>query len=155
MDAEHWLASERRLIERDKWTAPRLRAEVVRSRSKTLGNFATDWLETRKFKLRTKIGYESMLENHIKLKIGNVPLPALNAETLRRWYSGLGSEHTTRNAHVYGLLHAVCATAVTDGLLTSNPANLEGHESTSENAPRKFSRLRISPRSPNQFGQNA
>jgi hypothetical protein len=23
MDAEHWLASERRLIERDEWTAPK------------------------------------------------------------------------------------------------------------------------------------
>lgn len=67
-----------------------------------------------------------MLANHIKPKLGDVPLSALNAETVRRWYSGLGSEHTTRNAHVYGLLHAICATAVSDGLLTSNPANLKG-----------------------------
>lgn len=42
MDAEHWLASERRLIERDEWTAPRLRAEMVRARAKTLGDVATD-----------------------------------------------------------------------------------------------------------------
>ena len=67
-----------------------------------------------------------MLANHIKPKLGNVPLSALNAETVRRWHAGLGSEHTTRNGHVYGLLHAICATAVTDGLLTSNPANLKG-----------------------------
>lgn len=99
---------------------------MVRARAKTLGDFATDWLETRTLKARTKIGYESMLANHIKPKLGDVPLSALNAETVRRWYSGLGSEHTTRNAHVYGLLHAICATAVSDGLLTSNPANLKG-----------------------------
>jgi integrase len=126
MDAEHWLSSERRLIEREEWTAPRLRAEAQRARSKTLGDFAADWIDTRTLKPRTTIGYESMYANHIKPKLGNVPLSALNAETVRRWYAGLDSKFTTRNAHVYGLLHAMCATAVSDGLLTSNPANLKG-----------------------------
>lgn len=67
-----------------------------------------------------------MLANHIKPKLGNVALSALNAENVRRRHAGLGTEHTTRNGHVYGLLHAICATAVTDGLRTTNPANLKG-----------------------------
>jgi len=37
MDGEHWLADERRLIERDEWTAPKVRAEAQQAKSKTLG----------------------------------------------------------------------------------------------------------------------
>ena len=121
MDAEHRSASERRLIERGEWTAPRLRTEAQRAKSKPLGEYATEWIETRPLKPRTRIGYEAMYQRHIKPRLGDVPLSALNAETVRRWHSGLGTEHATRNAHCYGLLRAICATAVTDGLLTTNP----------------------------------
>ena len=124
MDAEHWLADERRRIERDEWVAPKLRVEAQRAKSKTLGEYATDWLATRPLKPRTKLGYEASFNNHIKPKLGAVPLSALNAETVRRWYAGLGSQHPTRNAHAYGLLHGICATAVTDGLLTVNPCQI-------------------------------
>lgn len=37
MDAEHWLASERRLIERDEWTAPRFACRDGASQSKNVG----------------------------------------------------------------------------------------------------------------------
>jgi integrase len=126
MDAEHWLASERRLIERDGWSAPRLRTEAQRAKSKTLGEYAAEWIETRTLKPRTKIGYEAMYNRLIKPKLGDVPLSALNPETVRRWHSGLGTQHATRNAHVYGLLRAICATAVADGLLTTNPCQIAG-----------------------------
>lgn len=43
-----------------------------------------------------------------------------------RWYAGLGTKHVRRNSHAYGLLHAILATAVSDGILTSNPATLKG-----------------------------
>jgi integrase len=124
MDAEHWLSDERRLIERNEWTAPRLRAEADRARSKTLGEYTTDWLETRTLKPRTKIGYEASYNNFIRDKLGNVTLSALNAETVRRWYSAMDKTKPTARAHAYQLLHAVCATALTDGLLTANPCNL-------------------------------
>ena len=32
----------------------------------------------------------------------------------------MGTEHTGRNSHAYGLVHAICATPVKDGLLTSH-----------------------------------
>jgi hypothetical protein len=41
LDGEYWLAGERRLIERDEWSAPRLRVDQTRAKSKTLGDFAT------------------------------------------------------------------------------------------------------------------
>jgi hypothetical protein len=99
MDAEHWLASERRLIERDEWSAPRIRADGHRAKSKTLGDFATEWIETRTLKQRTRIHYESLYERLIKPKLANVPLSALKGETVRRWHAGLGTQHPTRNSH--------------------------------------------------------
>jgi integrase len=130
MDAERWLADERRSIERDEWTAPRLRAQAQRARSKTFGEYATDWLETRNLKPRTKIGYEASYNNYIKDKLADVPLSALNAETVRRWYSAMDKAKPTARAHAYQLLHAVCATALTDGLLSTNPCNLSRAMST-------------------------
>jgi integrase len=56
--------------------------------------------------------------------LGKVALIHLTSESVRAWYAGLGSEHVRRNSHAYGLLHAICATAVTDQLIPSNPANL-------------------------------
>lgn len=135
MDGEHWLADERRLIERDDWTAPKVRAEAARARSKTLGEYATDWLATRTLKPRTKLGYESMYKQHIKPKLGDVPLSALNTETVRHWYAGLGKEHVRRNSLVYGLLHAICATAVTDGLLASQPCQIARAMNTATKRP--------------------
>lgn len=46
MDAEHWLTEERRLIERDEWTPPKLRAAVKHQRGKTFHEYGTGWLET-------------------------------------------------------------------------------------------------------------
>jgi len=44
---------------------------------------------------------------------------------VRTWYASLGSEHKRRNSQVYGLLHAVMATAVKDGLVTTNPCQID------------------------------
>jgi integrase len=126
MDAEAWLASERKLIEQNAWTAPRLRIEASMNRGKTLTQYATDWIEMRNVKPRTKSEYLSKLNTLIKPKLGSQPLAVLTSDMIRRWFSGLGKEHATRNAHAYGLLHAILATAVSDGILTANPANLKG-----------------------------
>lgn len=80
-----------------------------------------------------QLRYESTYASHIKTKLGNVPVSALNSETVRRWYAGLGNDHPTRNVDAYGLLHAVCATAVNDGLLTANPCQI----TRAMNAPTK------------------
>jgi integrase len=125
MDAEHWLADERRAIDRDEWTPPKLRTAQRRAQSKTLGEFATEWIEHRNLKPRSKSGYESLLKLHISDSIGKVPLRHLNAETVRVWYAKLDRDYVRRNSHAYGLLHAICATAVKDNLLQQNPCQIE------------------------------
>ena len=124
MDGEAWLINERRLIEQDRWTPPTLRAEVARHLGKTLGECAIDWLATRNVKPRTKIGYQSLFDNHIKDTLGTVPLAMLTSERVRTWFASLGTAHPTRNSHAYGLVHAICATALTDGLLSANPCTI-------------------------------
>lgn len=125
-DAEHWLANERRAIEREEWRPPSQRATEKKARAITLSEYATIWIEQRNIKPRTRSGYNDILRLHINPHLGQLPMNALNSEAVRAWYSGLGTEHRRRNSHAYGLLHAFCVTAVTDGLLTSNPCTLRG-----------------------------
>jgi integrase len=123
MDAEQWLADERKLTHSADWIPPKLRALRYLAQSKTLGDYAADWIEHRPLKPRTRIEYESLLRNQLA-PISNVSLRYLNAETVRTWYAKLNSKTPRRNGHAYGLLHAVCATAVKDGLLQSNPCQI-------------------------------
>jgi integrase len=123
--AEGWLADERKLIELDTWTSPRSRAAARTARVITVGEYAALWIKDRPVKARTRLMYESLLAHHIKDKLGALPIDKLTPDRVRSWYSGLGTKHTRRNSHVYGLLHAVLATAVKDRLLQANPCQIE------------------------------
>jgi integrase len=54
----------------------------------------------------------------------------LTPETVRVWHTGLGTSTPTKNKHAYSLLHAVLNTAVSDGLVGSNPAAIRGAMNT-------------------------
>jgi integrase len=117
-DAEGWLAIERRKIDIGTWGA------VERSDGVTLRTYATRWLEQRQLRPRTRQHYESMLARLVFPDLGDVKLVTLTPAKVREWHSGLGTDHPTRNAHVYALLHAVCATAVMDEVLDANPCRI-------------------------------
>jgi len=117
-DAEGWLAAERRKIDLGTWGA------VERSDGVTLRNYAKRWLSLRALRPRTAKHYESMLERLILTDLGDLKLVALTPARVREWHSGLGSDHPTRNAHAYALLHAICATAVQDEVLNANPCRI-------------------------------
>lgn len=61
MDAEAWLADERRLIEREIWTPPNVRAGQRKIKGVTLGEYATTWIEHRNMTARTRIEYRRLL----------------------------------------------------------------------------------------------
>lgn len=125
MDAEHWLANERRLIEFGIWTPPAQREAEKLAGSITVAEYAATWIEQRPLKPRTKIGYEALLDSRIKGSVlEQVPLKNLTPDAVRSWHAGMSNEKPTARAHAYQLLHAVCATAVVDGLLPSNPCNI-------------------------------
>jgi integrase len=124
MDAEHWLSDERRMIERGDWTSPRKRVENVVAQHITLAEYGQTWINQRNVKPRTRIGYQALFDNHITPVLGKVALVHLTPESIRAWHAGLGSEHSRRNSHAYGLLHAILGTAVTDQLIPANPATI-------------------------------
>lgn len=117
-DAEGWLALERRKIDLGTWGA------VERSDGVTLRAYAARWMEQRNLRPRTRQHYESMLERLILPELGDVKIVALNPARIREWHAGLGSDHATRNAHAYALLHAICATAVQDEVIDANPCRI-------------------------------
>lgn len=131
MDAEHWLSDERRSIERDEWVPPALRVAEQKARGITLAEYGSTWIEQRTrggkpLRPRTKSHYTAMFNDHIKPALGNVALKNLTPDAVRRWYAASLIGRPTYRAHAYGLLHAICHTAVGDGLLPANPCNVSG-----------------------------
>ena len=97
---------------------------VDRSDGITLRAYAGRWLEQRHLRTRTKQHYESMLERLILPDLGDTKIVTLTPARVRQWHADLGTDHPTRNAHAYALLHAVCATAVQDEVLDANPCRI-------------------------------
>jgi integrase len=131
MDAERWLSDERRLIERDGWTPPAQRSVVKRAKGLTVAEYATTWLDQRPLKHRTRAHYAGLLANHIASStLGAVPLKNLTPQAVRAWYAALDPTHKTARSHAYSLLHSICSTAVSDGLLAENPCAIKGAMTT-------------------------
>lgn len=117
-DAEGWLAIERRKIDLGTWGA------VERSDGVTLRAYAVRWIDQRQLRPRTRQHYESMLERLILPQLGDTKIVGLTPAKVRHWHAELGSQHPTRNAHAYALLHAICQTAVQDEVLDANPCRI-------------------------------
>lgn len=131
LDAEHWLADERRRIERDEWTPPAQRAAEKHANGLTLAEYGPKWIEERTVRGRplrktTRTHYENLFAEHIAPKLGKLPLRNITSEAVRLWYSKTLVDRPTYRAHAYGLLHAILATAVTDGHIAANPAQIKG-----------------------------
>ncbi|MBI5338038.1 MAG: site-specific integrase [Mycolicibacterium rufum] len=116
--AEGWLAEERRKIDLGTWGA------VERSDGVTLRAYASQWLAQRQLRPRTHQHYESMLNRLILPALGDAKIVTLTPSKVRAWHADLGTVHSTRNAHAYALLHAICATAVQDEVLDANPCRI-------------------------------
>lgn len=124
-DAEGWLASERRLIERDEWIAPEARKQAARVKGATLADFTPGWLDHHKrsdgqpLKDRTREHYQSLLDRRILPHLGDEPMKRLNADRLNRWRDEELPRNTpVANAHAYALLREILkAAAETDSTI--------------------------------------
>ncbi|WP_143965380.1 tyrosine-type recombinase/integrase [Gordonia zhaorongruii] len=123
MDAEAWLHTERIKLERGEWQPPAKRNDQG---GLTLAEYADTWTTHRKLRPRTESGYRALLRLHIEPTLGTIAVATLTPDAVRRWYSKLGTDHPTRNAHCYQLLHAIMSTAVEDGLIPANPVHIRG-----------------------------
>jgi integrase len=124
IDAEAWLAEERRLISVGAWTPPEHRDLLTTN--VTLAAYAAPWLADRTLKPRTREHYQSLLDRQILPSLGDKPLRALTPVAIRAWHAELGAKTPTVRAHAYGLLRTILATAQHDGLITANPCHIRG-----------------------------
>ena len=126
VDAEAWLAAERRLMQNDEWSPSKSRrATVVRS-TEMFGPYAEAWLEQRELKPRTRALYRRLLDRFILPAFAEVSLRDITPQVVRTWHSGLDSSRPTQRAHSYSLLRSILSTAVTDEILASNPCRVRG-----------------------------
>jgi integrase len=126
IDAEGWLANERRLIAAEDWTPPDQRSAIMVIKSPTLAEYSGPWLADRTLKPRTREHYQALLDHHILPSLGDKPLKAFTPATIRAWHAEQGSRTPTMRAHAYGLLRTILATAQHDGLITANPCHIHG-----------------------------
>jgi integrase len=124
IDAEAWLAEERRLISVGAWTPPEHREAVTVT--VTLAAYAKPWLADRTLKPRTRDHYQHLLDRLILPTLGDKPLKAITPVVVRSWHAELGAKTPTLRAHAYGLLRTILASAVHDGLIPSNPCHIRG-----------------------------
>ena len=129
IDAEGWLAAERRLVDRSEWTHPRERARQRETAADavTVSEFAPVWLDQRARPLtpKTRAHYENVLESKIYPTLGGVDLRDVNKGTVAVWYAGLDHSKPTATAHAYQVLRALMNGAVEAEHITENPCQLK------------------------------
>jgi len=133
-DAIVWLSKERDLIAREEWTPPEERRQLKLDRGQTFRQFSQTWLDTRRtrrgdlLKPRTRDLYEGLLRLHIWPTFGELPLVAIDVDTVDLWYAGLLPNAPTRRAHAYALLAAIMKSAAGGRrrLIRENPCQIEG-----------------------------
>ena len=135
IDAEGWLASERRLIERDDWMPPARRAEVeaaaLQAASETVGSYAYRWLAdgVAQGRLRplTVVDYRRSLDLHILPTLGDVRLTEVTRGTVRSWHDTTMANTAPRaRSKAYALLRTVMNNAVQDELIAASPVQIRG-----------------------------
>lgn len=120
-DASRWLTKVEADLSRGTW----LDDEFGRT---PFGSYARTWLRDN-----TKIGprYRETCLRNLRLHMTvfeDVPLRALTPPVIREWYAAAlrGKGGRTSIQQSYRFLHAVLATAVRDGAVAVNPANIPG-----------------------------
>jgi integrase len=128
MDAEAWLAAERRLIEHDTWISPAVRAAAQTARGISVTDYLTHWIAERaNLSDGTRYHYNNHLRVHIKPKpLGGLPLSAVTPQAVRSWYATMDATKPTARAAAYSMLRTAMGTATSDGVFTTNPAVIAG-----------------------------
>lgn len=126
MDAEGWLANERKLIEIDEWTPPEARQAANVAKSITVRDYAEKWLLERDLAPKTRHLYRELLDGRILPELGDVMMRAVTPADIRAWWVTLNAERATptRNTHAYQLLKTIFNTARDDKLVAENPCQI-------------------------------
>ena len=106
IDAEGWLAKERKLIDLGEWTPPESRDAARAVQSVTLRAYAAKWMNpewrekywadaARELTPKSHALYTRLLDSRILPGLGDELLSAVTAADVRAWWVGMGKETPT------------------------------------------------------------
>ena len=128
IDAEAWIARERKLIESGEWTPPAVRASAQRAAGVTLRQYAATWLANKSLTPKTRNLYSELLDRRILPHLGDICMVDIDVEIVRSWWRDREADKTpTSSAHAYNLLKGIFNAAVLDEDLAvaANPCRIE------------------------------
>jgi integrase len=125
MDAEAWLAGEKRLIDWGTWTPPDVRAKKSAVSAITVEEYTKNWLRERDLSDGTRDLYETVARKRIYPTLGELTVATVTPAVVRAWWAGLDKQYPTARRHAYSLLRSILNTAVEDKLLPENPCRIE------------------------------
>jgi integrase len=126
-DADAWLAAQRTDLARGDWHPPAPPPPPV----PTFAGYAESWMASRRLAPGTVNLYRKLLAGILLPSFQATPLDAITPAAVRAWYGELDARTgPTRQAHAYGLLKAVLATAVDDEIIDTNPCRIRGAAKT-------------------------
>lgn len=131
MDAEAWLATERSLIDRDKWTPPPQRkiADARRRREasyNTVKTFAERYLRERGLRPTTVHNYQGLLATRINPYFAEMPLKNVTLSEIKAWRASLNPKTEATNAAAYRLLRSLLQAAEEEELIDRAPPKIRG-----------------------------
>lgn len=132
MDAEAWLAGERRLISEDRWSPPADRKQAARELGPTLQEWCEQAVEARCRRARKPLKqttadlYRKDLRLYVVPVLGSKRLKRLTEADVRSWWVGLDPSRPTANGRAYETLKSLLDDAVHDGVIAVNPCRIKG-----------------------------
>lgn len=133
--ADTWLARQRVELEDGV-----VRPQAVAHRT-TLADYAETWIANRRsakggpLRPSTAETYRKYLRLHIGPSLGHLALPEVTRDVVRAWYATLSDDTPTVKARTYAFMKSVCASAVEDGLMPSQPCAIRGGASVTAKTP--------------------
>lgn len=127
VDAEGWLAAERRLIDLDQWTPPKERSKRRETSSRTVADAVADYISARDVRPGTVRNYNSVLKHRIVPYLGSTPVGKLTKSDVRSWVTRIRKEHPdtrSRNSQAYSLLASTMKREVEEGTVESSPCQV-------------------------------
>lgn len=128
MDAEAWLADERRLISAGAWTPPSARREAAITDAApplTFERYATEWLAGRHdLRPTTRASYQTAIDRHLVPAFGPLPLDGVTVAAVRAWFASYEARTPTARAHAYQVLSTIMKQAEDDELIVRTPCRI-------------------------------
>jgi len=125
IDAEGWLAGERRLIELGGWTPPAARQLARYANTVTVADYAKQWIAGRDLAASSRRSYESSYTTWLEhSQIGLVSVKQLTSAEVTAWWRALPKDKPRARSKALALLVAVYNSAIDDGLVETSPVKV-------------------------------